>query len=127
MYNIAALYESGHGIEQNLKAAYDWYSRSADLGTASAMYSLGKMLEEGRGLPADKAEAHAWLTLAGRYFSAAEQQEVKANADALRALTPTLTERDAQRARDIAKNLGERIEERRKAPPIKAGPGETET
>ena len=49
------------------------------------------------------------------------------NAEALRELAPKLTEREAQRAREIAKNLGERIEERRKAQPIEARPGETET
>jgi hypothetical protein len=32
-----------------------------------------------------------------------------------------------QRAQELIKNLGERIEERRKTQPLKAGPGESET
>ena len=127
MYNIGTLYENGHGIEQNLKTAHDWYNRSADKGIASAMHSLGNMLEHGRGVPVDKAEAQAWLTLAARYFSPEDQQEAKANSDALRQLTPTLSETEAARAQEMIRNLGERIEERRKTPPIKAGPGESET
>ena len=127
MYNIGALYESGHGIDQDLKAAYDWYNRSADKGIASAMYSLGTMVEQARGLPADKAEAYAWLTLAARYFSAGEREEAKTNADALKRLTPTLSDIEMERAGELVKNLGERIEERRKTQPIKAGPGESET
>jgi TPR repeat protein len=127
MYNIGALYENGRGVEENLKTAYDWYNRSADKGIASAMHSLGKMLEQGRGLPADKAEAQAWLTLAARYFSPEDQQEAKANSDMLRQLTPTLSDTEAARAQEMVRNLAERIEERRRTQPIKAGPGESET
>jgi TPR repeat protein len=127
MYNLGALYESGRGVDENLKAAYDWFNRSADKGIASAMYSLGTMLSEGRGLPADKAEAQAWYTLAARYFAAAEREEAQANSEALKKVSPTLSATEAQRAAELVKNLGDRIEERRKAQPIQAGPGETET
>jgi uncharacterized protein len=127
MYNLGALYENGHGIEQSFKSAYDWYNRSADQGIASAMHSLGIMLETGRGLPADKAEAQAWLTLASRYFPPEDSQEAKINGDALDALTPSLNDTDRARAQEMIRNLSERIEERRKAQPIKAGPGESET
>jgi TPR repeat protein len=127
MYNLGSLYESGHGVEPSLKAAYDWYSRSADKGIASAMYSLGRILEEGRGLPADKAEAYAWLALAARYFSPEERAEAQSTADALKSLESALASVEMQRAQELIKNLGERIEERRKTQPLKAGPGESET
>jgi TPR repeat protein len=127
MYNLGALYESGHGIEQNYKTAYDWYNRSADKGIGSAMYNLGRMLQAGRGLPPDKAEAYAWLTLAARYFGTEDRSEAKANEDALQALAPGLTSLERARGEELIHNLTERIEARRKAAPIKAGPGESET
>ncbi len=127
MYNVGMLYETGRGVEANLKAAYDWYNRSADKGIASAMHSLGVLLEQGRGLPADRAEAQAWLTLAARYFSPEDEQEAQANTQTLRALAPKLNATERERAEELVKNLGERIEERRKAEPVKHGPGETET
>ena len=127
MYNLGALHETGRGVAQSFKAAYDWYSRAADKGIASAMHNLGKILEDGRGFPADKAEAHAWLTVAGAYYTAEDNEEAAANARDMRALTPALSASELERAGEIAKNLGERIEERRKAAPLQAGPGESET
>ena len=127
MYNIGALYENGRGVERNYKAAYDWYTRSADKGIASAMHNLGRMLAEGRGFPADKAEAYAWLTVAGGYYAAEDKDEAAANAEDSQALASALTPEEMERSKEIAKNLGGRIEERRKAKPIKAAPGESET
>ncbi len=127
MYNIAAMYETGHGVEVDLKAAYDWYNRAADKGIASAMHNLGKMLEQGRGLPADRAEAIAWLSVAQIYFTPEDKDEVQANVADLEKLAPTLNDVEQARAVEIEKNLASRIEERRKAEPLKPGPGESET
>jgi uncharacterized protein len=127
MYNIGALYENGRGVERSYRAAYDWYTRSADKGIACAMHNLGRMLAEGRGFPADKAEAYAWLSVAGDYYSAEDADEAAANADDSRALALALTPEEMERSKEIAKNLGGRIEERRKAKPIQARPGESET
>ena len=127
MYNVGALYENGRGVERSYKAAYDWYTRSADKGIASAMHNLGRMLAEGLGFPADKAEAHAWLTVAGGYYSSEDKDEAAANAADSRALASALTPEEMERSKEIAKNLADRIEERRKAKPIKASPEESET
>ena len=91
------------------------------------MHSLGKMLAEGRGLPADKAEGHAWLAVAGSYYSAEEKAEAQANVQDLQVLTSGLSAGELARSQEIAKNLTARIEERRKAEPLQAGPGESET
>jgi TPR repeat protein len=127
MYNLGSLYENGHGVEQSFKTAYDWYSRSADKGIASAMHNLGRMLADGRGFPADRAEAQAWLTVAGKYYGAEDKDEAQANVRDLQALTASLNATELARAREIAANLTMRIEERRKAEPLQAGPGESET
>jgi TPR repeat protein len=127
MYNIGALYENGRGVPPNFKTAMDWYERSADKGIATAMLSLGKLLSEGRGVPVDPAEAHAWFSVAAGYFTAEDKDEAGENAKLLSALTPTLSEKQMERAREIVHNLQVRIEERRRAKPLKAGPGESET
>ena len=127
MYNVGALYENGRGVPANFKAAIDWYERSADKGIATAMLSLGKLLSEGRGVPVDPAEAHAWFSVAAGYFTAEDKEEAGENAKLLSALTPTLSEKQMERAREIARNLQVRIEERRRTKPLKPGPGESET
>ena len=91
------------------------------------MHNLGRMLAEGRGFPADQAEAHAWLAVADGYFTAEEKDEAVANAEELRALASVLTPSELERSREIAKNLGARIEERRKMKPIKTDPQDSET
>ena len=80
------------------------------------------------GVPADPAEGYAWLTLASSYFSPEDQTEAAENAKDLAALAPTPRARSNSRAQqEIAKNRRVVIEERRKAKPVKAGPGESET
>ena len=114
-------------MNADLKAAYDWYNRAADKGIASAMHNLGKMLESGRGWPSDKAEAHAWLSVAQQYYTSEDADEAAANAGDLARLAPLLDSSERERATQIARNLAVRIEERRKVEPVKAGPGESET
>ena len=127
MYNLAHFYEDGLAGEKDVKAAMDWYGRAADKGIGVAMHRLGVILAEGRrGVPADPAEGHAWLSVAAKYFTGEDAQEALANQNSLQALSPALSAQQQQRSREIAANLEARIEERRKARPLQAGPGENE-
>ncbi len=125
MYNLGHFYEEGLGLERDYRAALTWYERSADRGTGVAMFRIGRMIAEGRGVPADPAEGYAWLEVAKKYFTGEDAAEAEQNAKALAAMQ--LTPVQAQRAKEIASNLEARIEERRKAQPLRAGPGESET
>jgi hypothetical protein len=127
MYNLGSMYENGRGVEVSFKSAMDWYERSADKGIGVAMHELGRMIAAGRGVPPDPTEAHAWLSVAGEYFTAEDQAEAARNAEALAALAPTLSGQQMERAKEIAKNLRARIEERRKVKPLQPGPDESET
>jgi hypothetical protein len=127
MYNLASMYENGRGVDPDLQRAITWYQLSADKGVGVAMSNLGKMIGAGKGVPADPAEGYAWLTLASSYFSPEDQTESAENAKDLAALAPTLDAQQLARAQEIAKNRRVVIEERRKAKPLKAGPGEDET
>jgi TPR repeat protein len=127
MYNLGHFYEQGLGVAASPKAALAWYERSADKGVALSMHAAGKLIEQGRGVPPDPAEAHAWFTVAARYFGAQDKADAAANQQALVALGARLDRGQLARAQDIARNLHARIEERRKAKPLRAGPGESET
>jgi TPR repeat protein len=127
MYNLGSMYENGRGVGADLQRAISWYQLSSDKGIGVAMHNLGKMIAAGRGVPPDRAEAHAWLSLAATYFSPEDEAEAAENAKALAALAPTLNEQQMARAQEIAKNRRAVIEERRKAKPLEAGPGESET
>ena len=40
-FKLGVMYADGKGVKQNLKAAQDWYTKSADQGLADAQYNLG--------------------------------------------------------------------------------------
>ena len=42
--------EYGRGIRQNVKKAYKWYNKAAELGFVEAQYALGRMYERGAGI-----------------------------------------------------------------------------
>lgn len=126
MFNLGNFHESGLGVPRDLKRARDWYERSADKGIAISMQRLGLMTAEGRGVP-DPAEAHAWLSVAGRYFGPEDAADVAANRRALETLAGSLSPQQRARAQEIAANLQARVEERRKLRPSgPADPGERE-
>jgi TPR repeat protein len=126
MYNLGHFHEEGLAGHKDAKAALQWYEKAADKGVAVAMHRLGLMIAQGRGQPADLAEGHAWLSVAAKYFTGEDEDEAASNQKALGALAAQLDARQMERAREIAKNLESRVEERRKAAPLHAGPGEKE-
>jgi TPR repeat protein len=44
----------GHGIEPNIEHAIIWYQKSAELGNSKAMLTLGKINDEGNGIPQNR-------------------------------------------------------------------------
>lgn len=60
MYNLARLYENGHGIERNPTVALAWYRKAAGAGLSSAMNRLGLVYERGEGVVADRKQAIYW-------------------------------------------------------------------
>ena len=66
-YNVAYMYASGLGVEQNEAEAVKWYRSAAEQGDARAQTNLGLMFVQGRGVEQDFQEAMKW------YLKAAEQ------------------------------------------------------
>ena len=50
MYALGSMYSAGHGVEKDLKKAFELFSESAKNGRADAMYKLGLMYEQGQGI-----------------------------------------------------------------------------
>lgn len=71
-FEVAARLAEGKGIDQDFKAAVQWYLRSASSGFAQAQYRLGTHYERGLGVERDPERAKVW------YQQAAKQGNVKA-------------------------------------------------
>ena len=57
---IGYFYESGIGIELNLKNAFYWYQKSAENENKFAQYNLGRCYKDGIGVEKDEAKAFEW-------------------------------------------------------------------
>ncbi len=61
---LAAMYEKGEGVAQNIAVALMWYRKAADRGDAEAQLNLGNLYASGQGVPQDYVMAHMWFDLA---------------------------------------------------------------
>jgi localization factor PodJL len=71
-FEVATRLAEGKGTDQDLKAATQWYLRSATSGFAMAQFRLGTLFERGVSVKTDLARAKVW------YARAAAQGNVKA-------------------------------------------------
>jgi hypothetical protein len=53
IYNIGVMYDLGHGIAQDHKEAFNWYSEAAKHGAPKAMFNCGVCYELGEGVKKD--------------------------------------------------------------------------
>ena len=63
-YNLALMYDDGHGTPQDYAETIKWYRLSAEQGHAMALNNLGLMYDNGHGVLQDYVEAHKWFNLA---------------------------------------------------------------
>ncbi len=97
-YNIARMYEAGHGVTRDLAEAATWYRRAAERGIVHAQLSLGIAYALGRGVPRDLLQAHKWLNLAASAYTADQDRNRAVKARDLVATKMTLHElTEAQR------------------------------
>jgi len=69
-FTLATMYLTGKGIRQDLRKAFEWYSKSAEQGLADAQKNIGAMYCEGLGVEQDYNKAAEWLN------KSAEQENV---------------------------------------------------
>ena len=65
-FNLGFLYRIGHGVNQNYKKAYHWYSLAAEQGYAEAQYKIGLMYYKGQVVAQDYQKAFKWYSLAAK-------------------------------------------------------------
>lgn len=65
-YNLAILYFTGRGVEQDLAAAYRWTLAAAEQGHVNAQYNLGSLLMDGSGVDQNVDQAVTWFSRAGK-------------------------------------------------------------
>ena len=63
-YWVADMYRNGKGIQKNLSAAAQWYTKSAEQGDRWAQYNLGVMYDLGEGVLENDKTAVKWYTKA---------------------------------------------------------------
>ena len=78
-YSLGRCYDKGHGVEENNKEAFKWYSKSADQGYYKAEYQMARSYIKGKGVEPDEKKAKAWVKKAvgGKKHGAEMLQEIK--------------------------------------------------
>lgn len=62
-YELARMYESGHGTHKDLGQSFQWYQRAAQQNHPKAQYRLGYMYLHGTGVEQDHKKALSYLSL----------------------------------------------------------------
>ncbi len=62
-YRIGKMFALGYGTEQDYTAAFEWFTKSADLGNKFAQYSLGSLYFYGNGTPQNYEKAFEYYKL----------------------------------------------------------------
>jgi hypothetical protein len=60
-YNLALMYMTGRGVQQDYTTAAIWFRKAAEQGYAFAQSNLGTLYRDGRGVPENDAEAVVWF------------------------------------------------------------------
>jgi uncharacterized protein len=65
-YNLAILYFTGRGVNQDYQQAFSWTSKAAEQGHIGAQFNLGVLYYAGDGTRRDRSLAFAWYERAAR-------------------------------------------------------------
>ena len=60
-YRMGRCYDKGHGVSEDNKEAFRWYSKSADQGYYKAEYQMARSYIKGKGVDADEKKAKMWV------------------------------------------------------------------
>jgi len=106
-WQLAHMYETGIGIEQNLKNAFKWYKTAAIWGLPAAQVKTGQYYQSGTGTNKNLVEAYRWFAIA---------KEI----NALNSVASEMTVKEIERAKRLASEFspcfGREKPKRRKKP-----------
>ena len=75
-FNLAILYFSGRGVEQNFDEAFRWTAAAADQGHTQAQFNLGALYYQGQGVRRNRETALEWYIKAGNADYAPAQYNI---------------------------------------------------
>src|SRR5699024_5281280 len=75
-YSLDNMYYEGDEVSQDLKLAFNWFTRAAQHNVIEAQYALGIMYRDGRGMDKNISEARKWLLLAAQNGNTSAQYEI---------------------------------------------------
>lgn len=61
---LGGMYYNGHGVKQDYKKAFEWYTKSANQGYGMAQFNLGVMYANGQGVKQNLHTANQWFAKA---------------------------------------------------------------
>ena len=61
MRRVAVCYQTGSGVEKDLRKAWEWYGKSAAAGNTEAQYDIGTLYRDGIGTARNYKEAAYWF------------------------------------------------------------------
>ena len=62
-YYMGIMYSKGQGVNQDYKAASDWFRKASEQAIPQAQYKLGELYFKGRGVPKDYESAYIWFSV----------------------------------------------------------------
>ena len=101
-FNLARMYESGHGVARDFREAAALYQKAADRGDPAAQFNLGVMYYKGRGVPRDYVETHKWLKIAAARFQDSMPDGRRRAERSLQAVTTKMTRAQIWEAHKLA-------------------------
>lgn len=80
---LARMYRTGDGVDENLAEMLRWYRRAAEQGDVGAQLFVADAYAYGQGVEPDLIEAYAWYEIAVRYWGHLAEHARQAVADHL--------------------------------------------
>ncbi len=75
-YRLGRCYEKGRGVNKDVTAAFQWYTKSAAQDYAKGLYALGNCYKEGFGTAKDHKKAFECFTKAAQHDNADAQYQL---------------------------------------------------
>ncbi len=81
-YRMGRCYDKGHGVAEDNKEAFKWYSKSADQGFYKAEYQMARSYIKGKGVAVDEKKAKMWVkrAIGGKKHGAEMLEDIKKGA-----------------------------------------------
>jgi TPR repeat protein len=73
-YNLAVMYDQGHGVARDPAQAALWYRKAAERGMPAAMVNLGSLMTKRARSPADLVPVYRWFAIAATHSTDREQR-----------------------------------------------------